>query len=286
MKTTAFDAAADARFLRGAGGVAVGLPLLEAMSPLGRAHAQAAAPPKRFIVFFSPDGTISRRGRRPAPRPTSRCRDPGAARAQPAAHRGAGRRRQRRGDQGPGDDHMKGMGAMLTGIELLPGTTQGGCGEPAGPGGRHLGRSGDRQQDRHDDQVQVAGARRPGDGQRHGVELHQLHGREPAAAAREQPGQGVQPRVRPLGANTSDLQRIQNERKSVLDAVSAATRADPSSGGRQGQARRAPRPTSATSRCGSPPRRSPAPACAKPAMPTDRLPRQRQLPGLGSCRWT
>src|SRR5439155_26336018 len=29
---------------------------------------------------------------------------------------------------GPGDDHMRGMGCMLTGIELLPGTTQGGAG--------------------------------------------------------------------------------------------------------------------------------------------------------------
>jgi hypothetical protein len=33
---------------------------------------------------------------------------------------------------GPGDDHMKGMAHMLTGIELLPGNTQGGAGTPAG----------------------------------------------------------------------------------------------------------------------------------------------------------
>lgn len=33
---------------------------------------------------------------------------------------------------GPGDDHMKGMGCMLTGVQLLPGTTQGGAGTPAG----------------------------------------------------------------------------------------------------------------------------------------------------------
>ncbi len=33
---------------------------------------------------------------------------------------------------GNGDDHMKGMGCMLTGIELLPGTTMGGAGTPAG----------------------------------------------------------------------------------------------------------------------------------------------------------
>ena len=41
--------------LRGAGGVAIGLPFLEIMAP--RAHAAAAAP-KRYINFFSPNGTI------------------------------------------------------------------------------------------------------------------------------------------------------------------------------------------------------------------------------------
>ena len=41
--------------LRGAGGAAIALPFLEAMLPR-RAH--AAAPPKRFIVMFSPNGTL------------------------------------------------------------------------------------------------------------------------------------------------------------------------------------------------------------------------------------
>jgi len=41
--------------LRGACGAAIGLPWLEAMAPRG-ARA-AAAPPKRFIVMFSPNGT-------------------------------------------------------------------------------------------------------------------------------------------------------------------------------------------------------------------------------------
>jgi hypothetical protein len=36
---------------------------------------------------------------------------------------------------GPGDDHMKGMGHMLTGIELLSGNTMGGAGTPAGLAG-------------------------------------------------------------------------------------------------------------------------------------------------------
>ena len=38
--------------LRGAGGVAVGLPLLEAMLDSGSARAQAAAAPKRYLVVF------------------------------------------------------------------------------------------------------------------------------------------------------------------------------------------------------------------------------------------
>ena len=44
--------------LRGAGGIAIGLPFLEIMSQPGRVSAQAAAMPKRFLVFFSPDGSI------------------------------------------------------------------------------------------------------------------------------------------------------------------------------------------------------------------------------------
>lgn len=42
------------RFLRGAGGIAIGLPFLESLAPR-RAHAQAAK--KRLIVFFTPEGT-------------------------------------------------------------------------------------------------------------------------------------------------------------------------------------------------------------------------------------
>ncbi len=42
--------------LRGAGGAAVALPLLEAMAPR-RARAGGALPPKRLVVFFSNDGT-------------------------------------------------------------------------------------------------------------------------------------------------------------------------------------------------------------------------------------
>jgi len=44
--------------LRGAGGIALALPFLDAMLP-SRANAQAAAPPLRFGVFFSANGVIA-----------------------------------------------------------------------------------------------------------------------------------------------------------------------------------------------------------------------------------
>ncbi len=47
-------------FLRGAGGIAIGLPMLEAM--IGRtSHAAEGDPPPRFIVMFSANGTIADR---------------------------------------------------------------------------------------------------------------------------------------------------------------------------------------------------------------------------------
>ncbi|MCH9682647.1 MAG: DUF1552 domain-containing protein [Deltaproteobacteria bacterium] len=45
--------------LRGAGGIAIGLPLLDAM--IGRSHAGQEGPTPRFIVFFSANGTIAER---------------------------------------------------------------------------------------------------------------------------------------------------------------------------------------------------------------------------------
>lgn len=44
-------------FLRGAGGIAIGLPLLEAMTPTARAGG-TEGPRKRFVVMFSANGTI------------------------------------------------------------------------------------------------------------------------------------------------------------------------------------------------------------------------------------
>lgn len=125
--------------LRGAGGIAVGLPFLEIMSSSRAARAQAATPPpKRFIVFFSPDGTVRPAWQLPA----------GATETSFQLSRILAPLEPNKDKlvvldgvvatsctKGLGDDHMRGMGGMLTGIELLPGTTQGGAGDPAGLAG-------------------------------------------------------------------------------------------------------------------------------------------------------
>jgi hypothetical protein len=122
--------------LRGAGGIAIGLPFLEIMSAPRRVSAADPVIPQRFIVFFSPDGYIKKNwtptgtetaftlGRSLLPLKDFQNRlivldgvDNEAAK------------------HGPGDDHMRGMGTMLTGTELLNGTQQGGCCEPAGLAG-------------------------------------------------------------------------------------------------------------------------------------------------------
>ena len=122
--------------LRGAGGIAIGLPFLEIMSRPGKVSAQAAALPKRFLVFFSPDGTIRENWT-----PTGTETDFQLSRilAPLEAHKSdivvLDGIDNVAAQNGLGDDHMRGMGAMLTGTELLPGTTQGGAGDPAGLAG-------------------------------------------------------------------------------------------------------------------------------------------------------
>ena len=125
--------------LRGAGGVAIGLPFLEAMRPFGgRSLAAGMAPPKRFVVFFSPDGSIRENW---VPTGTEsaftlpRILAPLAGNQQSLVVLDGIENKVGGYAAHPGDDHMKGMGAMLTGIGLLPGSTQGGAGDPAGLAG-------------------------------------------------------------------------------------------------------------------------------------------------------
>src|SRR5206468_3247048 len=114
--------------LKGAGAAAIALPFLNAMQRIGGAAAPAF--PKRFLVWFQPDGTIHENW---VPTGTttnfqlSRILKP----LEPYQSKlvvldGI---KDQVGDYGqePGDDHQRGMGTMLTGVHLLPGSTQGGC---------------------------------------------------------------------------------------------------------------------------------------------------------------
>jgi hypothetical protein len=122
--------------LRGAGGVALALPFLELMGRVEQASAQGASGlspsgfPLRFIVFFSPNGTIP-----DAWRPTGSGKDWQLSRILKPLERHKQKLIVIQGvDQqgGGGDGHQNGMGGMLTGQSLNPGAFMGGNGELAG----------------------------------------------------------------------------------------------------------------------------------------------------------
>jgi Protein of unknown function (DUF1552) len=124
-------------FLRGAGGVAIGLPLLEAMLPPRRATAAADAPPRRFLVFFKPGGTVMDNWR---PNGTETNFTLGSIQQPLLSFKdrlvildGVDLKITAIGE---GHPHSKGMGGVLTGRELPFGpyeTCQGTAGFPAGP---------------------------------------------------------------------------------------------------------------------------------------------------------
>lgn len=120
--------------LRGLAGVAVGLPFLEAMQDK---PATAAPLPKRLVIFFTPNGTI----------PDAWVSGPetgftlGPILQPLAAHQDdiivmTGIKNEA-AFHGPGDDHQRGIGTMLTGTEMQDGMYKGGCDScpPAGFGG-------------------------------------------------------------------------------------------------------------------------------------------------------
>jgi hypothetical protein len=114
--------------LRGALGAAVGLPWLEAMAPR-RARAQSV-PPKRFVIMFSPNGTLPTFWS-PTGGETDFTLSPILAPLEP--NRAdivivKGLNQQGSG----GDGHQNGIGGMLTGAPLNPGPFAGVGAPPAG----------------------------------------------------------------------------------------------------------------------------------------------------------
>lgn len=121
------------RGLAGLTGVAVGLPFLDAME--GQ-RASAGSFPKRLVIFFTPNGTIPDAWVASGGTETNFKLGPIL---QPLAKHqsdlivltGLNNEAAR---HGPGDDHQRGIGTMLTGTELLTGSYKGGCDTCPGAG--------------------------------------------------------------------------------------------------------------------------------------------------------
>jgi hypothetical protein len=126
--------------LRGLGGLAIGLPLLDIMR--GSPAWAGSKPPKRFIVMYSPNGTIAKNfwptdvnsetdfQLSPILTPLAAHKDDllivGGVDMLSALAANEG------GNFSPGDAHQKGTGQCLTATELLPGNFIGGGGLSAG----------------------------------------------------------------------------------------------------------------------------------------------------------
>ncbi len=105
--------------LRGLGSIGVALPLLDVMEPLRSARAQLAAP-RRFVAIYEQSGIVYDRWK-PSGSGTSFSLQGTLApleglRSKVVVLDGLTNEAAK---HGPGDDHSKGMGSMLTGTELL-----------------------------------------------------------------------------------------------------------------------------------------------------------------------
>ena len=115
--------------LRGAGGIALGLPFLDAM----RSRPAAAAPatsPKRIVFWFTPDGCPPELWIPNSGDPTdSTLLQPLAAYKQDVL--AISHLRNRAAYYGPGDAHQRGISSVMTGVPIDPSSrTPGGDGDP------------------------------------------------------------------------------------------------------------------------------------------------------------
>lgn len=118
------------RFLRDLGVSAAIAPLLGSLTNIGQAN-QNGQRKQRLIVMFSPNGIVPKDfwpdeegdlvTLKPILQPLAPFKD------RTLILRGVGDR-----IRGDGDNHMRGIGCLLTGIELFPGNVQGGSHTPAG----------------------------------------------------------------------------------------------------------------------------------------------------------
>ncbi|MFM7206054.1 MAG: DUF1552 domain-containing protein [Planctomycetaceae bacterium] len=115
--------------LRRLGASSAVLPFLGNLPSFGAA---AAAPKRRLVIVFSPDGVV-KPNFWPEPGPLAGRDLPSIlAPCTPFRDRLLTLKGINNAVRGDGDDHMRGIGCLLTGIELFPGNIQGGSASPAG----------------------------------------------------------------------------------------------------------------------------------------------------------
>lgn len=208
-------------FLRGAGGLTVGLPFLGSLLPR-KAEAQAAAQPiKRFIAYFNPNGVIPSAWY-PTPGADERSFTLGASHQPLAPFRekiiwtsGIDLKSSK---AGPGERHQSGMGTLLTGRPLLAGNFVGGDGSLAGWGS---GISVDQRMVEVIGRTNVIpslqlGVRASGAEVRH--RLSYLGSATPLPPENN-PRAAFDRLFSATGTAPEEVQRLRRQRKSVLDAV-------------------------------------------------------------------
>lgn len=119
------------KFLKQAGISAAAANLMMNLPSLARAGGTEAAPKKRLVIVFSPNGVIPKHfwpEKMGQDFELKRILEPLADfKSQTMTMHGLCNR-----IRGDGDGHMRGIGCLLTGIELFPGDIQGGSDTPAG----------------------------------------------------------------------------------------------------------------------------------------------------------
>ncbi|MFM7242821.1 MAG: DUF1552 domain-containing protein [Planctomycetaceae bacterium] len=110
----------------------VGSAVLPFLGNLPSLAAAPALPKRRLVIVFSPDGVVKKTFWPEAGPLADRELPRILAPFEPFWDRLLTLKGVNNSVRGDGDDHMRGMGCLLTGIELFPGNVQGGSASPAG----------------------------------------------------------------------------------------------------------------------------------------------------------
>ncbi|HZE95831.1 MAG TPA: DUF1552 domain-containing protein, partial [Planctomycetota bacterium] len=118
-------------FLRNLGVGAAAAPFLMQLPSLGWAAEREAAPMQRLVIMFSPNGVIPWNFWPDEPGEDFKLKE-SLTPLEPFRKRMLTLQGVCDKVRGDGDSHMRGIGCLLTGVELFPGNIQGGSHTPAG----------------------------------------------------------------------------------------------------------------------------------------------------------